>query len=151
MSSVSYGESPPRRNESGGPNVLSKRTPHAPGLRRSRKEARGSSIALNAKRTPTCGRTSRTVAPPLMRSTKASSAHPCRRASTRSPAPVSAIRNNQPPWTAPGLVHRLTMGTRQLVVQEALETIWWSSGSKLPSFTPITKGALPQQSTALLR
>src|SRR5208282_2053900 len=32
----------------------------------------------------------------------------------------------------------LAKGTRQLVVQEALETTWWFLGSYLSSFTPIT-------------
>jgi hypothetical protein len=32
----------------------------------------------------------------------------------------------------------LTAGARQLVVQEALETMWWMAGSYLSSFTPMT-------------
>ena len=35
----------------------------------------------------------------------------------------------------------LTMGTKQLVVHEALDTTWWASGSKVSSLTPITKVA----------
>ncbi len=44
----------------------------------------------------------------------------------------------------------LIMGTKQLVVQEALETTLWASGSNVSSLTPTTKVASAPLAGALM-